>query len=84
MSKYGFVIEAVISMHLDVEADSLESAVEVAQASAVMSLCHQCARGEINEWSTSGELDCNPESAVLSAVYCDNEEGDLEAARKLW
>jgi hypothetical protein len=84
MSKYGFVIEGVITMHLDVEADSLEAAVEVAQASAVMSLCHQCAHGNADEWSTSGELDCDPESAVLSAVYCDDEEGDLDAARKVW
>jgi hypothetical protein len=29
-------------------------------------------------------LDCDPESSVLAAVYCDGEEVDLEAARKKW
>ena len=83
--KYVFVVEATISMSVDVEADSLEAAIEEAQVAGVMSLCHQCARGEENAWNTSGELDIgDPGSAVLAAVYCDNEELDLEVARKGW
>jgi hypothetical protein len=85
MSKYGFLIEATISMGIDVEADSLEEAIEQAQKASVMSLCHQCAHGEEGAWNTSGELDCgDPGTAVLVAVYCDGEEVDLEVARKGW
>jgi hypothetical protein len=85
MSKYGFVIEATISMGIDVEADSLEAAIEKAKGAGVMSLCHQCARGEEGVWNTSGELDCgDPGAAVLAAVYCDGEEVDLDVARKGW
>jgi hypothetical protein len=82
---YGFVIEATISMGIDVEADSLEAAIAEAQEASVMSLCHQCARGEKGAWNTSRELDCgDPGAAVLAAVYCDGEEVDLEVARKGW
>jgi hypothetical protein len=84
MSKYGFVVEALITLQVSVEADSLEEATEAAQSMSVMSLCHQCAHGNDDEWSTSGELDCDPAGCVLLAVYCDDECVDLEAAREVW
>jgi hypothetical protein len=84
MSKYGFVINATISLHIDVEASSFEEAVELAQSAPVMSLCHQCARGDDGEWNTSGELDGDPASSELVAVYVNNEEVNLEEVKKLW
>lgn len=84
MSKYGFVIEAVISMNVDVEAESFEEAIELAQCAPVMGLCHQCARGEDESWNTSGELDCDPSESELVAVYVNGEEANLEEVKKLW
>lgn len=84
MSKYGFVINATISLHIDVEAASFEEAVELAQCAPAMSLCHQCAHGEEGEWNTSGELDCDPEGSELVAAYVNGEEANLEEVKKLW
>lgn len=74
--KYTFVIEATISMHVDVEADSLEEAVALAKEAGPQGLCHQCAgsRGYQGEWKTSGEFDCDPPSSPLLGVYIDDED----------
>lgn len=75
---YTFVVETTISMHIDVEATSLQRAVALAQSSSTQSLCHQCARSEPNEWSTSGELDCNPVTSPLVDCYVDDETIPVE------
>ena len=87
MSKYSFVVGATITLHVDVEAESLDEAIEFAQGASVMSLCHQCSRGDLGEWSTSGELDADPASAQLECVYADDEELDdeeLAHAKEAW
>lgn len=58
--RYTVVGEVTISMHVEVEASSPEEAIERAEAAPMMSLCHQCGRGEPDEWSTSGEFDGEP------------------------
>lgn len=87
--KFTFVIHAVISMHTDVEADSLEKAIEIAHGRGPMSLCHQCNGGDRDfkeEWKS--ELDTDPAAGKLIDLYVG---GDLEAdvstmrkAQKLW
>ena len=72
--KFTFTIEAVISMHIDVEAETLEAAFEEAKNSPTQSLCHQCAHGAEGEWNTSGELDADPASSKL--VDCLIDGGD--------
>lgn len=72
--KYMFVVTSGISLHVDVEANSLKEAIEKAQNASVQGLCHQCAKGEADEWSTSGELDCDPASGELVGVYVDEED----------
>jgi hypothetical protein len=84
MEQYTFVIEATISMHVDVKANSLAEAVEKAQGASVMSMCHQCARGETGEWNTSGELDCDPAGSPIVAACCGDNDIDLEEVRKFW
>lgn len=76
--KYSFQVVAGISMHVEVEAASLEEAVEKAQSAGVISLCHQCAGSHHGEWSTSGELDCDPAACTLTSVYAGDEELDEE------
>lgn len=86
MAKYTFVVNTTISMHCDVYADSLDEAIEEAQAAGVMSLCHQCARSHAGEWSTSGELDGDPATGELVEVLVDGEinEQDLHCAAPGW
>jgi len=69
--KYCFVVAATITLGVEVEADDLESAVEQAQNCGVMSLCHHCAGHHDGEWSTSGELDCDPASSELVDLHVD-------------
>jgi hypothetical protein len=76
MSKYLFVVNTTISMHTEVEADSLEEAVELAKNNPVMSLCHQCSSHEDDKyWVTSGEFDCEPgdpdQSPLVEAIKDD-------------
>ena len=72
--KYTLVVDAIISLHVDVEATDLDAAIALACGASVMSLCHQCARNQPGEWSTSGELDCDPSGMNLVAVYVDGED----------
>lgn len=87
MSKYSFVVGATITLHVDVEAESLDEAIELAQGAGVVSLCHQCGRGEPDEWSTTGEIDADPATSPLECVYVDHEELDgeeLAHAKEAW
>lgn len=76
MPKYTFVVEGTISLHTDVEADSLDEAVEIARSRGVMSLCYQCARSQEDEWATSGELDCEPGALIEAWEGDTNIDGD--------
>lgn len=82
--KYAFVIEAVISMSVDVDAESLEEATEMAHEAPVMSLCWQCSRGEPGEWRTSGELDCIPVESKLVGVYAGDDGEELDVSEVPW
>jgi hypothetical protein len=85
--KYTFVANMNISVHVEVEADMLKDAIELAQQSSIMGLCHQCARGTPGEWSTSGELDGGtPDDFELVEVFVDDEpdEGALNRAKAGW
>jgi hypothetical protein len=87
MSEYGFVINVTISLSVDVEADTLEAAMDLARSAGVKSLCHQCANHEPGVWCTSGELDCDPTSSELVDLFVDGEEQNvnkLKAATNLW
>lgn len=81
---YSFSIEAVISMHVEVEAISLDEAVQKAKRAPVMSLCNQCARGDAGVWITSGELDADPTGCVLVDVLVDGEPISIEKAKDAW
>lgn len=85
--KYTFSATGTISLHVEVEADSLEEAVEKAKEAPIMGLCHQCAStGDEGEWRTSGELDCDPTYSDLTELLIDDEEAPLEfsKAKKFW
>ncbi len=58
--KYLVVAEMTISVSVRVEAKNEEEAKEKALEAGVQGLCHQCARGDYDVWSTSGELDGEP------------------------
>jgi hypothetical protein len=53
----GFV---TISVTVDVDASSEAEARERARAASMQTFCHQCADGDPDAWSTSGELDGTP------------------------
>lgn len=77
--RYRVTGAMTISVVVDVDADSEEHAREVAEAAAVMNLCNQCAHGEPDEWSTSGELDGTVEiESVISLEDGDEADEDLE------
>ena len=74
--KYSFSVEMMISMSIDVEAKSIEEAIKKAESAPVMSLCHQCARGDDGEWRTSGELDGDPSSSRMVHA-CEGHSVDV-------
>lgn len=84
--EYRFVVVGGITLLVDVFATSLEDAVQKAQRASVQSLCYQCARGDEGEWSTSGEIDCDPSMCELVEVSVDGEvdEGELAQAKERW
>lgn len=63
-----------ISMYVDVEADSPEEAKEIASRAGVMSLCHQCCRNHEDQWSTSGEIDGEPEVSDEEPIGLGDED----------
>ena len=82
--KFMFVVEVGISMNIEVDAKTLEAAIKIAKDSPVMSLCHQCARGDPGEWCTSGELDGDPASGELVQATIDGEEQPINTVKKKW
>lgn len=83
--KYGFVVNATISLGIDVEADSLLQAIEKAQRAGIQGLCHQCSKGDRREWSTSGELDCgDPSDCDLVDLHTDDPAATFEDAAEAW
>lgn len=74
MAKYSFVIHGTISLNLDVEADDLDDAIVKAKCTEVMGLCWQCASSKPQQWSTSGELDCDPANSPLVSLRIDGED----------
>lgn len=57
MTRYRVCGEMTISVYVEVNAASENEAKRIARQAPIMSLCHQCAQGEDDSWSTSGELD---------------------------
>lgn len=57
MSRYRVVAEITITMSVIVEADSEDEAIGVAEDCEKQSFCHQCASGDSDVWTLSGELD---------------------------
>lgn len=77
--KFVFVVETKISMNIELDASSIEEAVDLAKNASVMSLCWQCAGGDAGEWRTSGELDADPASSELVDAYQDDDDLPLES-----
>jgi hypothetical protein len=84
MSKYTFAVEMPITMSVDIEADTLEEAVEQAKAAHVIRLCNQCSDTREGEWSTTGELDGDPQSCAINEAWKDDKPQDLEELQDLW
>lgn len=89
MKTYTFVVDATISMHTDVKAESLEAAIKKAQSRGTQSFCWECSRGApTEEWVTSGEIDTDPASGPLVDLIVDGESVEAETefaeARILW
>ena len=76
MPRYVFTTNVTISMSFETQADSLESAIDLAREASVVGLCHQCAKGgDDGEWNTSGELDCgHPTEQKLEVLTVDGED----------
>lgn len=66
MKTFKFCAVVSISISTDVEAETEAEARAIAEDRAMVSLCHQCATGNISEeWVTSGELDGEPRRIQL-------------------
>lgn len=62
MKRFRVTGVATISVHTDVDAETPEEAIKIAQGRPMQGLCFQCANteGADDEWRTSGELDGEP------------------------
>lgn len=73
--KYIFVVNATVSLGVEVEAGSLGEALDAAKAADVQSLCHRCSGPEPGEWGLSGEIDCgSPTECELVDASVDGQE----------
>lgn len=76
--RYSFVTNAVVSFSIEVEADSLEEAIDKAAEAPIMSLCHQCSGGDSpDEWGT--ELDTDQPGALVDLWCGDENKGETSA-----
>lgn len=56
--KFTFSGMVTVSLYTEVEADSLQEALEIAEQRGIQGLCHQCSgRDHDTQWSLTGELD---------------------------
>ena len=78
MAEFVFVVEATISLGIQVEAETLEEAVQKAKEAGVASLQRQVSQVNPGEWHTSGEIDCGPpgECRLVDAHGCDFAEAE--------
>jgi hypothetical protein len=81
--QYCFIVNATISLACEVEAESLEEAVELAQQAPLQTFCHQCAHGKAGHWNTSGELDCGDDPSEWELVDLHIED-DRTLGQKLF
>lgn len=72
LKRYRVISEVTISMSVVVEARDEIHARELASEAPMMSLCHQCAHGEDDCWSTSGEFDGEP---IIVEVNAEDDNG---------
>ncbi len=76
--KYTFVTNAVVSFTTEVEAATLEEAIDEASGRSVMSLCHQCCGGgDAEEWST--ELDTDSPGKLVDLWCGEDNKGETSA-----
>ena len=73
MPRYFVSGVMTISVHVYVDAETPEEAKKVAEDAPLQGFCHQCARGQDDEWSTSGELDGTPQDLEVREAYSDDE-----------
>ncbi len=84
--KFTFVVEGRISLHCDVEADSLDEAIAKAQHAGRSRSAATARAARTTSGGTSGELDCDPAGSELVEVCVDGdiEDGMLEKAKENW
>jgi hypothetical protein len=61
MATYVVVAEVTVSIRTEVEAESPEKAMEIAEGREMSRLCHHCATGEPEKEWVASELDGSPE-----------------------
>jgi hypothetical protein len=81
MTKYIFVVEATISLGTEVEAESLEEAIEEAKSRAAMSVPYQGQGDDSVCWTT--EIDCEPGDGTLVDFHKGQGE-TFEKACEAW
>jgi len=79
--KYGFVINATISLGVEVEASSLAEAIDKAQRADIMRLSSW--ENKPGEWSTS-EIDCGDPGDCELVDYHGPEPVDFEKLQEIW
>jgi hypothetical protein len=80
VQRHTFVITTAITLSIEVEADSLEGAIEKARESSIRTLCHQCAGASAGEWATSGEIDGDPHDADVVDYFGPSAWPDVVSA----
>lgn len=86
MPRYSFVVEASIAMITDVEADTLEDAIEIAKDREVKPLCYSCGSGAGRDWVACDIEAVVPANVKLSDLFVDGQS-DIDAsaaAEEMW
>ncbi len=89
MKTYSFAVSGLVGLHVEVEADSVEDAIEQAQSMGAQSICHHCssANHQVDVWKLSDGISAEPGGCELEDVTIEGEElsdADREAIIAKW
>lgn len=75
MSRYVFSVAATITLHTEVEADSLEEAVDIVRERGPIDVFTNGQDDSSEYWDTPGEINADPcESPLLSVEKWDDDD----------
>jgi hypothetical protein len=81
--KYTIVVDTRVTMHLEVEAESLEDAIDKAKDLGSSQICSRCSHGEEGEW-VPGSFEEYPGDSPIVEIWEGGNQVPTSEARGAW